>query len=261
VRLSLAEQFASVDELLNRVNGGATVTSPAQKKKPEIGRAEGGGQRAEAPSHQPAVATKQIDDDDALPAVGKVWEADSGPSLSELLKQEEAQPVQTTTSRPTSNVEPVNPHDLPQVWQRLLDALEQKGPSLPALLSGAKLVGIDAGQVTVSYPANEQARVRILERNGKKDTIRDVLSGLLSQNVGLRFEFEQTPAAGVAVPDAPPRATQRTPVHPVRREVQYAAPAPEPTVRITDELRRELASDELIKAVIDNLGGEIVKVE
>jgi len=168
-----------------------------------------------------------------------------------LLKQQQS----STTTVAQSNVEPVDSQDLPQVWQRLLDALRQKGPSLPALLSGAKLVGIDAGQVTVSYPKDQEPVVRILERNGKKDTIRDVLSGLLSQNVGLKFEFEQSA-------DWPlKRPVQSEPRAAVRREVAPPPPTPEPSIRITDELRQQLASDELIRAVIDTLGAEIVKVE
>jgi hypothetical protein len=205
------------------------------------------------PHPSPLPAGEREAEDDALPAVGKVWEADSGPSLSELLKQQESQ-AEPAAAR--SNVERVDVHDLPQVWQRVLDALGTTGH----MLESTRLVGIANGEAVVQCPEGHDSAVRFLERNGKKDTIRDVLSGLLSQNVGLKFEFEQSATTAVAVPDAPPRTVSRSPV---RREVQAqpAPPLPEPAIRITEELRRQLAGDELIKAVIDTLGGEIVKVE
>jgi DNA polymerase-3 subunit gamma/tau len=264
VRLALAEQFASVGELLGRV-GGAAGASPGQKKKPELGRAEGGGQRAQEAASTPpsALSAHPSSDDDALPAVGKVWGNDSGPSLCELLKQQEAAasveavaPVAEgdIASVEASNVEAVDPNDLPRVWQRVLDAL---GTSAH-MLENARLVGIANGEAVVRCPEGHDSAIRFLERNGKKDTIRAVISGLLSQNVGLKFEFEQTSAAAVAVLEAPPRVSARAPV---RRQVQSAPPVVSEAVRVTGEMKQQLASDELIKAVIDQLGGEIVKVE
>ncbi len=47
VRLTLAEQFSTVDELLNRAGGAPASGAAVQKKKFEIARAEGRGQRAE----------------------------------------------------------------------------------------------------------------------------------------------------------------------------------------------------------------------
>ncbi|HEY7086792.1 MAG TPA: DNA polymerase III subunit gamma/tau [Tepidisphaeraceae bacterium] len=262
VRLALAEQFASVDELIGRVDG-APVSKPAlQKKKPEIvidvpplpGRERDGVPAVSGVELRVEAAERQEADDDDLPRPGKVWD-NSGPSLSQLLKQQESSAPQPKAQ---SNVEPVDTTDLTNVWQRLIGALEQKSHSLPPLLDGAKLVGIENGQAIIRYPEGHASVVRMLERNGKKDTISDVLSGMLSQNIGLKFEFEQGEA--VAAPVAPARIPQRTPVrHSVPPPAMPAAA--EPGIRITEELRAKLRNDELIKAVIDTLGGEIVKVE
>jgi len=219
VRLALAEQFVSVAELLDRADSGAAA--PTQKKKSEPltpspqrgeGRGEGRsaanpsgaktssvastsvapGPRALAPHSNPLPSGESESDEDALPAVGKVWEDDAGPSLSEMLKAREAsaEPAEAAVEPGESNVEAVSSSNLPDVWNRLIDALSQKGPSLPALLSGAKLVGIDSTHATLKYPRDHESVVRMLERNGKKDTIRDVLCGLISQNVGLKFEYD-----------------------------------------------------------------------
>src|SRR4029077_2468023 len=74
VRLALAEQFSSVEELLGRVNGGGAA--PAQKKKLEVAtRAEGGRQRAEKEVVAvPSDPIQPSDEDDALPQPGRVWE-------------------------------------------------------------------------------------------------------------------------------------------------------------------------------------------
>jgi DNA polymerase-3 subunit gamma/tau len=253
VRLSLAEQFATVNDLLDRVNGGASPASGVQKKKPEV-EAKDEGRRMKdenGPSLHPSsfIPHPSDSDDDSLPAPGKVWD-NSGPSLSELLKQKSG-------SSSESNVEPVDSKNLAEVWSRLISSLAIKSPSLPALLTGAQLIGIENNQAILRYPHQEEARVRILERNGKKEAICEVLSGLLSQNVGLRFEFDAAGATVVPDEPRPARPMQRTPVRnsPVPQAVADAG------IRITEELKQHLSQDELIKAVIDHLGGEIVKVE
>jgi DNA polymerase-3 subunit gamma/tau len=268
VRLALAEQFASVEELLGRVGAGASSASPVQKKKPEsvtttpapspLAR-EGEsyrpprGQRAPiapealSPHPSPLPQGERQPDDDDLPRPGKVWD-NSGPSLVELLKQQPA--------RAESNIEAVDSNDLAGVWNRLLKALETKGPSVVGLLGSAKFLGVQDGHAVLQYPQDQETVVRLLERNGKKETIRDVLSGLLSQNIGLKFEFD------TAVAEPPPVAKAPAPPRPQlqRTAVRYTPP-PEPVTRVTPEQKEQLGKDELIRAVIDTLGGEIVKVE
>src|SRR5262249_51720190 len=95
-------------------------------------------------------------------------------------------------------VELVQATDLQDAWERLLGELSRQGPSIPALLKDATLVGIEDGQAVLRYPHDQETVVRMLDRNGKKDTIRDVLSGVLNRAVGLRFELSEAPAADEA---------------------------------------------------------------
>jgi DNA polymerase-3 subunit gamma/tau len=279
VRLSLAEQFATVDELIGRVNGapiaprGAASAGAAQKKKPELeqetvseeslkqtpGTVPAAGPASAGPELTPVAASD--DDDDDLPRPGKVWDS-SGPSLSELLKQRSGNdaPEAPRPAAVQSNVEPVASGDLDELRGKLLSALAQKGPSLPALLADAKLVGIENDQAILRYAHDQEPLVKMLDRNGKKETIRDVLSALLERPISLKFELTEAPPE-----DAAPAARQPA-AQPVRKPAPKftpppAAAIPEPTIRITEEIKQQLMTDELIKAAVETLGGEIFKVE
>ncbi|HMB94715.1 MAG TPA: DNA polymerase III subunit gamma/tau, partial [Tepidisphaeraceae bacterium] len=211
VRLALADQFTPVEELLNRANGAPTSASSVQKKKPEIAKDEGG-----------------------------------------RMKDEENAPVHPSSFIPhPSNIEPVDPNDLTAVWNRLLSTLAAQGPSLPPLLAKATFTGIEDGKAILSYPRDQETVVRILDRNGKKETICTVLSELLHQNVGVKFQLTD-----VIEEPSPVREPRRVAVR-----HSSPPPAPETAIRITEELRSELRSDPLINAIMKNLGGEIVKVE
>jgi DNA polymerase-3 subunit gamma/tau len=285
VRLALAEQFATVDELIGRVNGAplparaASTAAPLQKKKPEVGEVVSGqwsvvsedATTTDAPVEPPAagpasagpsfVASSDEEDDD-LPRPGKVWDS-SGPSLAELLKQRSgAAPASSASSPPAaapvaSNVEPVRIGDLDELRDKLLSALAHKGPSLAALLKDATLVGIENDQAILRYAHDQEPLVKMLDRNGKKETIRDVLSALIGKAVSLKFEL----AAAPPEPAAPTPAPAAAPRKPAPRFTPPPAPIPEPTIRITEEIKQQLMNDELIKAAVETLGGEIVKVE
>jgi hypothetical protein len=253
---------------------------------------------APADAHEAAAS----DDDDALPAVGKVWDA-SGPSLSEMLKQRrasapEAAPEDVQRSAPPaatspepSNVVAADLADLPSVWQKLLDALAERGPMFQSLLINGQLTGIADGQATIRYHRRHESFIKLLERNGKKDAVRDALTQVTGEAVGVRFEIEDsepataaatTPAAAAATTATQPKTLAAAALKPaqqpapasaprtaVRREAPRAeAPAPlpqapaAPVVKITPELIDSLKSREpLIKALIDDFGAAVVKVE
>ncbi|MGH7176965.1 MAG: DNA polymerase III subunit gamma/tau [Tepidisphaeraceae bacterium] len=152
-----------------------------------------------------------------------------------------------------SNVEPVSNSDLSGVWNRLLSALSDRGPGLPPLLAPATLVGIDQGSAVIRYPHGHESMIQMLDRSRHKDTIQDELSRMLSRPVALTFELDGEPEAPSH--EIPP-PTMESP-----RPAPQRAPAPV-AVRITAELREQLRSSEpLIRAVMDQLGGEIVRVE
>ena len=254
VRLALAGQFTSVDELLNRVNGGGssqprTPASPqaALKKNDEVtapvvaafspspgtpgeGRGEGSSTSVRAPSMQ------QNPHPNPLPEY-------------RVRGQESA-----------SNVLPVSPTDLDGIWRMLLQVLGAKSSATPALLQGAKLVGVEDGMAVVRFAHDHQAVVRMLDRNGKKDAIKEILTNLLQQNVGVKFELEPAPPETVAEAEEP--ATRAASV---RRSPLPPAPAastePSSPSRLTPEMKEALRAEPLVAAVMQHLGGEIVKVE
>jgi hypothetical protein len=45
------------------------------------------------------------------------------------------------------------------------------------------------------------------------------------------------------------------------RHTPLPAAAPEPTTRLTEELKAQLREDPMIKSILETLGGEIVKVD
>jgi hypothetical protein len=103
----------------------------------------------------------------------------------------------------------------------------------------------------------------MLDRNGKKDVIRDELSKLLEHPVGVAIEVsggEEVVTAPVAprqVAPAPSRAPARTQNQPVMQSVPVSQ-----GIRITSELKESLRENNpLIAGVMMELGGEIVKVE
>jgi hypothetical protein len=208
----------------------------------------------------PAPAAPADDDSgDALPAAGKVWE-NSGPSLSGLLEQHHAaQPAER--ARASSNIEPVDKHNLPQVWQRLLDALEARGPALHSLVSHGRLAQIEDGRAVIRYERRHETFVKMLERNGKNDTVRDLLTQVTGEPLGVKFEVDEAQAAETATAVVEPVAVRRLLAREIPREPGPAAPVSN-AIRITPELKESLRNSEpLIKAIMDELGADIVKVE
>ena len=282
VRLALADQFTSVAALLNGDSRptalarpiSSPASAPALKKNDELKPApvftpspgtpgEGKGEGPSAATVSSATsATSTDDDDDALPAVGKVWDDTGGPSLSELLKAQESQSAQTIES----NVEPVGAQDLTDLMSRLRAAIHRRAPGIDGFLVHGQFVGVEDGVAVISYSAENDTAARMLDRNGKKEVIQEELSALLGGPVGVKFRVEESTADGPAQPT--PSAPRAQPA-PVRREPTRSAPAPLPPpppvsqgIRITPELREQLRQSEpLIKALMDDLGAEIVKVE
>jgi hypothetical protein len=166
------------------------------------------------------------------------------------------------TSETITNVEPVGvaSTDLTEIWNSLLGRLQCKGPGLPPLLAGAKLVGIDDGKAVIRF--SDPTPARMLDRNGKKEVIRDELSSLLNQSVGVAIEVDETQPVAPAAPQparapAPPRAPARAAQQPVMMQAPVSQ-----GLRITPELKEELREkNPLIAAIMTELGGEIVKVE
>ena len=293
VRMTLADQFSSLGELLARAGGGGGA---AQKKKPTDGR--GLTEPPPPPAERPAVEARPApvvappspppapvalppvavqptvsaapvvsappsldddDDDDALPQPGRVWDGGPKQSLATMMAKHTAAPA----AEP-SNVTPVQSTDFSAQWQAMLGFLADSGP-LQGLLLDGRLVAVEDGQAVISYPPQHAFRLKLLE--GKKDRVRSALTQALGQPVGVKFRLDDAPAAAeVPVPTAAPRGAPppgpRPPV-PVPPPVQVpAVPEASNAIRLTDELRHELyKNDPLIKVIVDQLGGSVIKLE
>jgi DNA polymerase-3 subunit gamma/tau len=233
-RLAMADQFVSVADLMQRLSGpsaGSPSAPAAQKKKPE-----------------PVVETA-ADDDDDLPRPGKIWE---GPkvSLGALLQQQ-------STAAPVPAVDAVHSSDRSGTWKAVLDLLAGQA-GLVSLLSHARYIGIEEGRAIIRYDKAHETFVKMFERNGKKDVVRDTLSKVLRQNVGIKFEIEPE-AASSEGPAAPPVVQAPPRLRPQSALVE--TPAAGSSLRLTPELLESLRADPLIKAVMEGLGASIVKVE
>jgi hypothetical protein len=238
VRLALAGQFASVDELLGRIDGNGPAPVAA---------------RASTPAAAAPALKKNVEVTVAASRITGFQPVRSADHGLETRDTEQALPT-------VANVEPVAVDDLPAVWQSMLKVLSSKGAGLLPLIEDAALVSIDHGMAVVRYPHDRETIVRMLDRIGKRDVIRDTLSSILRTSVGLKIEIAPAPE----VAEASSAIAHEPQAQPVRRAAPLTTapvPASEPTVRITPELRAELRKNPLINAVVEHLGGEIVKVE
>jgi hypothetical protein len=159
-----------------------------------------------------------------------------------------------------SNVAAISPTDLDGIWRMLLQLLGAKSSATPALLQGAKLVGVEDGMAVVRFAHDHEAVVRMLDRNGKKDAIKEILTNLLKQNVGVKFELEPVPPeTAVEIAQSAPRAARAAAAR--RSPPPPAPPQASSQSRLTPEIKEALRAEPLVAAVMQHLGGEIVKVE
>ena len=247
VRLALADQFLPVDEMLEQVD--AMPADPPQKKKPDLTPSPFSGGpagppvepvRTEPVSIPPAPPTvdDEEDTDDALPAPGKVW---TGPNLAELARAA-VKPAPRAAPQPLAAA------------NNLCDQLRQSlNPSIASLIGTASCTGVQNGRVTLRFPATESGSMGILQRNGKKDIVRDALTQLIGTEVALFFELDDP------LPEAPPQAeAERTRAapdrpRPVTSEPVQRAPAEERSALSPDERTALYNSDELFRTICDEL--------
>ncbi len=248
VRLSMAAQFASVEELLAASNGVAAASG--QKKKSELMAPTAAVQRPTADDFARPVAQEQTPEEHGG--------AESSPEDHGL------------GARATGNVAEVDASDLEGVFTRLVSDLSASGPQIPALLQGATLVGIEGGVATLRWPGDLEFSSRMVDRNGKKEAIGEALGKLLRQNLAVKCEVDSTPAPVTA--PVPARVPARVPAD-AREAARNAAgdptprgvkprlqdvPAPPPSSAAVPD---EVLNDPLVQAVQSELAGRIVRVE
>jgi hypothetical protein len=213
-----------------------------------------------------------------------VWD-NSGPSLSELLKQRQSSPAPVehkpepaagpATSEP--NVESVDLNQLPEVWQRMLDLLAARGAWLHSAMKTGRLACIEDDAAVLRFDKNHATFVKML--SNKKELLRDIFSQAAGKPLGVRFEVDEDGAAnghgetasagdgGLATMAPAATATRaeaaRAPARPIQREAAPPPPVPATNlIKITPELVETLKTNEpLIKGLIDELGAQVVKIE
>jgi DNA polymerase-3 subunit gamma/tau len=215
-----------------------------------------------APVVAPPPALDFEDEDDDLPRPGKVWD-NSGPSLKELLAQQHAAQAPAPPPEPApdpafTNVEPVN--DLPTIWRTLLDMMLAHGPGLHPLLSSGDFIGVEDGNAIIRFSKQNETFTKLLDRNGKKELVRDGFAKILRKPVGERF------VGDASAPDPEPAAAPTPAARPTSRAAappppEPAAPAGPPAIRITEEIVEELKRDALLASVMDKLTAQPVKIE
>jgi DNA polymerase-3 subunit gamma/tau len=265
VRLALADQFASIADLLSGLDASpapssaATTGRTAHTPPPPVMAAQKKNIEPVTAPPPPVVGpdnSSADDESDDLPQVGRVWEGPR-PSLSTLMaRSRAADPLPPPPPPASFNIEPVDPNDLPAVWRALLSLLANQGPGLTAMLSQGRYTGIEDGRAVIQFSRDQEFFAKSLDRNGKKDAIREAMVRILGRPVGLKFD--------VSTETPPPVETPSWAANPVNPAPQPSTPAAAPSgpasLPLTAELLGTLQSNPLIKSLLDNFGGTIIKV-
>ena len=270
VRLALAEQFTPIEELLFRVQ--AQRPAAAQKKKPEPLSTS-----ADAPPPATAAvsSTRQApvsveladDDDDDLPRPGKVW---AGTAVSPVIRQVPTAPAPLPAAAEPSNIEPVDPSNLGEVWKRVLAAFKDR-PSVHSLLAMGELIEVSGEEAKIRYHSINQTLPKMLSRNGKRELLCDVLTRVLGRNVGVKFTLDEQEAPAAESTSGRPSGAAPTAHAEAPAAARTRAAAPEPAscaqpgaapgvYRPSPQEIQELARDELVGALLSELDGTIVRV-
>ena len=220
-----------------------------------------------SPAPTPAASTPAPpeDDDAALPAVGKVWEGAGPTSVFAAFKKANATkpatpPAAQAPSPKAPGLAPVS-NDLATLMTRLREATGRDQPTIAGFLDGGLITGLDGNVLTLEYPKNLEVSAKMLDRNGKRESLQAVLAGLLGHTVGVRFSVNAEDAPAVVAETQ--HATWKPPSAPASApEPVPAAPAANNGIPITEELRVELLQQNpLIKSLAEQFNARVVKVE
>lgn len=202
------------------------------------------------------VAPVEDDDaDDALPAVGKVW--DDGPKLSlgEIMKRAKLAEQQSARATPPPVAQANNYPDGQKA--RLLKIIEEAGALMVhGVLSQGRIRGVEDGRVVILLPARQESFIKNFERNTKRDLIRGAIADVFGAGVGIQLQVDTTPTPATASPGTSSSAPRRS-----EPDTTSPAPVQTNTIPLTPELRDSLSQDPLVSAIIKELNGSIVRVE
>jgi hypothetical protein len=200
--------------------------------------------------------------------VGRVWDGETR-SLGSIFKTRRAAPPQAAPSpvaaaAEPSNLGPVDPENLPLVWQHVLAKFEEN-PGLASVLGQARLAEIGDDIAVVMLGPQHATFAAAWSKNGKRDQVAEALTGVLDRPVGVRFDVDAgQPSA--AAPVAPPPEAQHE-VRPAPGRPSPPRPEPEPELpavpagpaftRPTDEQKKEFEADPLVREIMTRFGAEV----
>lgn len=258
VRLALSAQFTEIADLLNRPSGGSAPV-PATRPGPP-----GAVSPPDIQKKKPATGI----DESVIPAPGA--------KINSPVQSRERPPATpATVPEPQSNsppsaaapASPLSKVDQESLWSRMLGELS---PKHAASLDRARLSGISDGVAVVHFPPDRATFLKMLNANGGRQILTDLITKLLGQPVGVRFEqdLDAEPPLESSASSAPTRAATPTqtpanpPIRPTSRAVApAAAPSENSGGRMTPELRQLAESDPLVRAVMSELGGRITSID
>jgi DNA polymerase-3 subunit gamma/tau len=160
VRLALAKEFSSIDQLLS-----TTSSAPASR-----------------PASAPPEQKKNAEPLNPAPRVEMKIPEPAPPPSSPPAPEPQAKP---TILEPTGDL-----------WPDLLARLEQTASTMASTLRLASLTGIQNSQAIIRFPQHLETFAKQWSGNGKKDLIANALTDLRGESTGVRFEVgEVEPAA------------------------------------------------------------------
>lgn len=209
----------------------------------------------------------EIDDGDALPTVGKVWDTGPKRSLSEIFAAQTPKPAQPPPQpSPAPNV---IASDLQPIWNALLQRAQQQYGNavyLPLVASQPRR----EGDVLVIRLTGPFAHVgKMLEKYHAQ--LEAIITEVAGAPLNLKLELDAA-APAPASPPSGPSAAPSAATAPAQRsgdpaiasptqQSTIAAPPPRDGIPLTPELRQELEKDPLIRSLLIGFNGTIVKVE
>jgi DNA polymerase-3 subunit gamma/tau len=237
VRLALAEQFSSIDQLLS----GSAPAPDIKKKPPESVIAN--------PSPLPVSSASFGTTGEGQNVKPATTRASPSFSPSPGLPAEVSSPATPPASEPS--VVPVSDDDVVKIWPRLIAMLKPHGSALIAGLNLATLASLKDGQAVIRFSSGGETFAKNWASNGKREIIGRTLSQIRGQPVELKFE--------ISTDDSPPstQSTVQSSAQSAGQSAMQVAPSPRVSVEIPDEVR----ADSLVQAVLKEFGGEIVKCE
>jgi len=186
-----------------------------------------------------------------------VWEGGGATSVFAAFKK-----ASTPTRQPSApiltdaSLEPADATEFGALMARFRSAAVTEQPTVGAFLDGGKIIARDDDGITIEYPKHLEPSVKMLDRNGKRESLQDVLSRLVGSPTSIRFSIsdrvDETPKP--AAPNPRPAPRQAPAIEPVMPQQQG--------IPITEQLRAELmATVPLVKALADEFNARLVKVE